>query len=315
MSAIKQNANEKVIVGFDTKDDAGVFEIGDGLVLVQTVDFITPVVDDPYEYGQIAAANALSDSYAMNIRPLTALNIACFNFKEFSGETLKAILSGGMDKVSEAGCTLLGGHTVEDSEIKFGLSVTGIGKKNMVVRNNTPKEGDLLILTKPLGSGIISTAIKAGVAAPYHIYEATKWMKKLNRLEALLDGRLNVNAMTDITGFGLIGHLKEMLSERFSADLHLDKIPLMEGVKGYFLDGFVPEGSYKNRHESGENTYINDEFFNTLLFDAQTSGGLLISVAENMAEPILQEAKNGGFLQAAIIGEVKQRVEAEIIGG
>jgi selenide,water dikinase len=120
--------------------------------------------------------------------------------------------------------------------------------------------------------------------------------------------------MTDITGFGLIGHLKEMLSERFSADLHLDKIPLIEGVKGYFLDGFVPEGSYKNRHESGENAYINDEFFNTLLFDAQTSGGLLISVAENMAEPILQEAKNAGFLQAAIIGEVKQRVEAEIIG-
>lgn len=314
MSSIKQNVNSKILVGYDTSDDAGVFEIGNDLVLVQTVDFITPIVDDPYEYGQIAAANALSDSYAMNVRPNTALNVACFNFKDFSDDVLKAILSGGLDKISEAGCALLGGHTVEDTEIKFGLCVTGIGKKDAVIRNNTPKTGDLLILTKPLGSGIISTAIKAGVASNYHIYEASKWMKKLNKLDFVLDGKLQVNALTDVTGFGLIGHLKEMLSNTYSAVLHLDKIPYFEGAKVYFENGFVPEGSYKNKQELGNRTKIEDDFMNTLLFDAQTSGGLLLSVNENIADEILQETKNAGFGNAQIIGQVEQREKQEIIG-
>jgi selenide,water dikinase len=274
---------------------------------VETVDIITPLVDDPFIFGQIAATNSLSDVYAMGGRPLTAMNLVFFPSCALSGEVLAEILAGGMNKIEEAGACLVGGHTVEDDELKYGLAVTGIVEPAKVVRNSTAKPGDVLILTKPLGSGIISTGIKAEMAAENVISEACRWMTTLNKDAASLMLKFEPAACTDVTGFSLIGHAVEMArGAHVAIRLHRASIPLMSGVQDLVKDGMVPGGCYRNRDFYSQFIFVGasvglDDLLP--LFDPQTSGGLLISLSPRSAEGFLKRAEEAGCF-ARIIGEV-----------
>jgi selenide,water dikinase len=260
---------------------------------VQTVDIITPLVDDPFVFGQIAAANSLSDVYAMGGKPLTAMNLVFFPSCSLSAEVLAEILAGGMDKMREAGACLLGGHTVEDDELKYGLSVTGTIDPSKILRNCTPRPGDVLILTKPLGFGIISTGIKAEMAPAKLVKEACRWMTRLNSTAAALMLECKSHACTDVTGFGLVGHSVEMArGAGVTIRLNHSAIPVIFGVDALILDGLVPVGCYRNRDYYAR--YLDSGKIpgdNLLpLFDPQTSGGLLISLPPDSAEKFLQRA-------------------------
>jgi selenide, water dikinase len=266
-----------VLVGFDTCDDAGVFRISPDLALVQTVDFFTPIVDDAYTFGAIAAANSLSDVYAMGGKPMSALSILCYPGKG-DIDTLKDILRGGSDKMAEAGCVILGGHSVADDEIKFGFAVTGTVHPDRVWTNAGAKPGDVLVLTKALGTGVISTALKRGIADPGHVEAAVRSMLTLNRAPAVAHG------CTDITGFGLLGHGREMaLGSKVTLEIDVDAVPLLPGALDYARAGAVPGGSKNNREfvwscvDSSRDLPPEVE---ALLYDPQTSGGLLISTPE-----------------------------------
>ncbi len=288
-----------MLVGPDTCDDAGVYRIGDDCALVETVDIITPLVDDPFTFGRIAATNALSDIYAMGARPLTAMNLVFFPLCTLPPETLAEILNGGQAALSEAGVCLVGGHTVEDQELKYGVSVTGIVSPDKIIRNSTARVGDLLLLTKPLGTGIISTAIKGEMAPQTSVDQAIRWMTTSNRQAAELMAECQAHAATDVTGFGLIGHGIEMargagVSFRFD----LKQIPLMPGVADLISDGMVPAGCYRNRDHYGAQVKFPGQQHDRLLplFDPQTSGGLLIALAPDQAERFMaQAAKQGIF--------------------
>ena len=300
--------DENVIVGLDRADDAGVYRINDDLALIQTVDFFTPIVDDPYWFGQIAAANALSDVYAMGGTPKTAMNLVGFPLGEMDISILRAIIQGGIDKISEAGVVLVGGHSVEDPELKYGLSVTGFIHPGRVLTKKNLERGDRLILTKPLGMGIVNTAIKGGLASPDVIERVTHLMARLNREPAEIMNRYSVHACTDITGFGLLGHLAEMvLDSGCGIRLESGKIPFIPEAREYAQMGLVPAGAYRNREFRGPMTSFQpsvERFFQDLLFDPQTSGGLLISVSEKDAAGLLDALKAGGVPEAVIIGDV-----------
>ena len=279
--ARQQDAN--VLVGFDKADDAGVYQIAPETALVETVDFFTPIVDDPYTFGQIAATNSLSDVYAMGGRPLNALALVCFPEKG-DLEILERILAGGLSKMMEAGCTVIGGHSIRDPEIKFGYAVTGLVHPAHIFTNAGAKPGDVLLFTKALGTGVISTAIKKQKAEARWIEAATASMTTLNRaaLEALLAHGIEVHAMTDVTGFGLIGHAREMaLGSGVSLEIHSAQAPLLDGARECVRAGHIPGGLNANRDfaecvvEYGE--AVDDEL-RTLLFDPQTAGGLLVAV-------------------------------------
>ncbi len=283
LGKLARQHDPNVLVGFDHADDAGVYQIAPDQALVQTVDFFTPIVDDPYTFGQIAATNALSDVYAMGGKPLTSLALVCFPEKA-DLEILQQILAGGLAKMVEAGCTVIGGHSIRDEETKFGYSVTGLVHPKKVLANRGAEPGDVLILTKALGTGVISTAIKKGKAEPAWIEAAVQSMTTLNKkaAEFITENDVSVNAMTDITGFGLIGHAREMaLASNVSLALHADRIPLLAGALECVRAGHIPAG-LKNNREFAECLVEYDDGvpddIRTLLFDPQTAGGLLIAV-------------------------------------
>ena len=290
-----------MIVGLDRADDAGVYRVNDDLALIQTVDFFTPIVDDPYWFGQIAAANALSDVYAMGGVPKTAMNLVGFPLEQMDMSILREILQGGLDKMKEAGVVLVGGHSVEDPELKYGLSVTGFIHPKRILTQKNLKGGDRLILTKPLGTGIVNTAIKGGIASPEVVESITHLMARLNRKPAEIMSRYEVHACTDITGFGLLGHLAEMvLDSGCGIRLQSDQIPIIPEAKGFALMGFIPAGAYRNREFRIGMTEFGlsvDRLLQDLLFDPQTSGGLLISVSEKDSADLLRELKPGVFMK------------------
>ena len=312
--ARQQDAN--VLVGFDKADDAGVYQLTPELAMVQTVDFFTPVVDDPYTFGQIAATNALSDVYAMGGKPVSALAMVCFPEKG-DPEVLERILAGGLSKMIEAKCTVIGGHSIRDEEIKFGYSVTGTIHPQRVLKNSGAVAGDALLFTKALGTGVISTAIKKGKAEPEWIDAATRSMTTLNKTaaEVISAGNYAVHGMTDITGFGLIGHAREMaLGSGVALHIRAKDVPVLPGAMECVRQGFVP-GGLKNNREFAEClvNYADEvpEELRTVLYDPQTAGGLLISVAAADA-PRLMDALKRADVAAARIGEVMARDKASI---
>ena len=298
-----------MLVGFDHADDAGVYQIAPDMALVQTVDFFTPIVDDPYTFGQIAATNALSDVYAMGGRPLTALALVCFPEKG-DLEILERILAGGLSKMMEADCTILGGHSIRDEETKFGYSVTGLIDPKRILANRGARPGDALVLTKAVGTGVISTALKKEKAEVSWISAAVASMTTLNHkaAEIITSTRYRGHGMTDVTGFGLIGHARELaLASQVSLRLYAASVPLLPGAIECVRAGHVPGGLKANREfaeclvEYGEG--ITDEL-KTLLFDPQTAGGLLISLAADDAEELVWELEALG-LPAARVGDVE----------
>jgi selenide, water dikinase len=287
-----------LLVGRSDADDAGVVRVREDLALIQTVDFFTPIVDDPKTFGRIAAANSLSDVYAMGGSPLTAMNIVCFPRKTLELDVLRDVLLGGFEVVREAGALPVGGHSVEDPEFKYGLSVTGTVHPDRVITNAGARPGDRLIMTKPLGTGVIATAIKGGMATPEAEVEAIRWMTTLNRDAAEAMQEVGVHACTDITGFGLLGHAAEMASaSQVNIELHAPSIPLIVGVEELASMGMIPAGSFANRKfceraitvEEGVESIIVD-----LLADAQTSGGLLIAVPKNHTDALHSALEKSG---------------------
>jgi len=288
-------------------DDAGVYKLTDELAIIQTIDFFTPIVDDPYAFGQIAVANALSDVYAMGGKPLVAMNVVCFPTKSLDISVLEDILRGGVDKMREAGVTLVGGHSIDDAELKYGLSVTGTVHPKQLVTNSGVKVGDKLILTKPLGTGIISTALKTGVVSGELAGKVTKSMATLNKKASELMQEIGVHACTDITGFGLLGHAIQLAEgSQVGIELHLASIPYFPEVIDFSRQGLCPGGLYRNKdYYSSSVKFVNEipEYMQNILFDAQTSGGLLISLAPRKAELLLNRLLKAGVEAAAIIGE------------
>jgi selenide,water dikinase len=296
-----------LIVGLDRADDAGVYRVSEDLALIQTVDFFTPIVDDPFRFGQIAAANALSDVYAMGGVPKTAMNLVAFPAKEMDLSVLRKILEGGLDKMREAGVVLVGGHSVEDTELKYGLSVTGFIHPDRVLTKKNLRTGDRLILTKPLGTGIIATAIKGGLASHGIEEEVALSMATLNRLAAEQMRDFPVHACTDITGFGFLGHLAEMVvGSGHGVRIQASAVPVFPEALEYAAMGLIPAGAYRNREF--RKTLLEfapgvDPVLRDVLFDPQTSGGLLISVEANRAEALVDALRGKGISAAAIVGE------------
>lgn len=302
----QEDAN--LLVGLETSDDAGVYRLNAEQALVQTVDFFTPVVDDPYAFGQVAAANALSDIYAMGAKPLTVLNLVSFPVSKLDMSVLAQILQGGSDKIQEAGALLIGGHSIDDAEPKYGLSVTGIVHPARILSNAKARPGDVLILTKPLGVGIITTGIKRGIVSPDDEAEVVRVMAMLNKgaSEAALE--IGVHACTDVTGFGLLGHLREMMqASGTKAEVFAEKVPVLDSVWACIEQNAVPGGTKSNRRYL-ENwvTFASGvpENRRWVLFDAITSGGLLFSVSEEKAEALIKELEAAHTLAQAIVGRV-----------
>jgi selenide, water dikinase len=325
LGKLARQHDPNVLVGFDHADDAGVYQIAPDTALVQTVDFFTPIVDDPYAFGQIAATNALSDVYAMGGRPLTSLALVCFPDKADLA-ILEQILAGGLSKMMEAGCTVVGGHSIRDEEMKFGYSVTGVVHPQRVLANSGAQPGDRLLFTKALGTGVIGTAIKKGQAEQSWIEAAVRSMTTLNKtaaevcvgpdegvwarggqVRASAPTQFAIHAMTDITGFGMIGHAREMaLASKVSLRIQAGSVPLLAGTLACVRAGFIPGGLKANRdfaecvvqYDAG----VSEEL-RTILFDPQTAGGLLISAAAADAEPLQQALQQAG-VPAVLIGEV-----------
>lgn len=300
----RQNIPE-VLVGYENSDDAGVYQLTPDLALVQTVDYFAPIVDDAYTYGQIAAANALSDVYAMGGRPKTALAIAAFPASGADFSLLGDIMRGGQDKLTEAGVALLGGHSVRDEEIKFGYAVTGVIEKQNIRQNNGAHAGNRLILTKPLGTGLITTALKRGQAAPEHVQSAVTAMLQLNRRASEISLEFNVDAMTDVTGFGFAGHAIEVAkASRVSLRIDHRKLPVLPGALAYSREGFCAGGLTSNREFFGSRVEISNAVppdVQNLLFDPQTSGGLLIFCQTQDAGALLQKL-NADRIDAVEVG-------------
>ncbi len=293
------------------------YKLTDDLAIVQTLDFFTPIVDDPYSFGQVAAANALSDVYAMGGQPLTAMNIVCFPIKTMDISVLQEILAGGLAKVHEAGAILVGGHTVEDDELKYGLSITGVIHPDKVVLNTGARTGDKLILTKPLGTGIIGTAVKGGVASADAEAKIVKSMTTLNQKAAELMQEIGVHAGTDVTGFGLLGHAGEMINgSDVGMVIHSAAVPFFPEAREYAEKGMIPGGLHRNRDfRSGMVSMAKTvpDYMSDILFDPQTSGGLLISVAPEKARSLLERMHQEGIPEAALVGEVVAEPKGKII--
>jgi selenide,water dikinase len=325
LGKLARQQDPNVLVGFDHADDAGVYQLTPETALVQTVDFFTPIVDDPYTFGQIAATNALSDVYAMGGKPLTSLALVCFPDKA-DIEILERILAGGLSKMIEAGCTVVGGHSIRDEETKFGYSVTGVVHPQRVLANQGAQPGDKLLFTKSLGTGVISTAIKKGVARQVWIDAAVKSMTTLNKTaaEVIIAGRMGtgvslqvepssterpwtVHSLTDITGFGLIGHAREMaLASNVSLTLRAGNVPMLDGALDCVRDGHIPGGLKANRDFAECMVAYEGEIpddVKTILFDPQTAGGLLISVSADDAQSLRRALQDAG-VPAVEIGEV-----------
>lgn len=294
------------MVGLNTSDDAAVYRLNDHQALIQTVDFFTPMVDDPYLFGQIAAANALSDVYAMGGRPLLALNIVCFP-DCLPPAVLGEILEGGADKVVEAGGIIAGGHTVRDDEPKYGLAVTGIAPPANIISNAAARPGDRLVLTKPLGTGIINTAIKADLLSPETVRQAVQCMSALNKEASAAMQQHKASACTDITGFGLLGHAAEMAAaSQVSLEIRFSALPLLPETKEMAGMGIIPAGAYDNKEHLGNKVTFDNSLRpeeQMIMFDPQTSGGLLIAVTGTLADRLVEDLASRG-VPSAVIGRV-----------
>lgn len=309
--------NERLIIGPETIDDAGIYRLTDDVAVIQTVDFITPVVDDPYVFGQIAAANSLSDVYAMGGTPITALNIVGFPVGILELDVLTQMLKGGIEKMKEAGVALMGGHTVDDREMKYGLAVTGTVHPDRIIANAGARPGDVLILTKPVGIGIVTTGIKAGVVEASLADRVTQSMAALNNKAAEAMVHVGVHACTDITGFGLLGHASEMVqNSRAGFLLSATKVPVFPGAVDLAQQGVLPGGSLSNREFYSKCVVWESsapEELRSVFYDAQTSGGLLISVEEGRSKELLERMHQAGDADAAIIGEVAENPVGKIV--
>jgi selenide, water dikinase len=311
LATVPRWANENVLVGFDTADDAGVYKLTPELALVQTVDFFTPIVDDPYTFGAIAAANSLSDVYAMGGRPLSSLSILAWPAKGDTAD-LSAILKGGADKMREASCSILGGHSVTNDDIMFGYAITGLVHPARYLPNAGAKAGDALVFTKRIGTGVIGTALKRGIASDEHVAESTRQMLTLNRAagEAML--QFDVHGCTDVTGFGLIGHAREMaLASGVTVAIDVDSVQFLPGALDYAREGAIPGGLKNNREFASCAVEARRELpreVEDLLYDPQTSGGLLISLPESQAAG-LERAVPGSYR----IGQVLERQGTAIL--
>jgi len=304
--------DDNLLVGIETSDDAAIYKVTDDIALIQTVDFFTPIVDDPYMFGQIAAANSLSDVYAMGGEPKIALNIVGFP-NCLDPSVLGEILAGGADKVKEAGAVLVGGHSVQDDEPKYGLCVSGFVHPDKIFKNYGCKPGDVLILTKQIGNGIVNTAIKAEMASERAVKEVTVAMASLNKKAKEVVENHQVNACTDITGFGLLGHCVEMaVASDVTFEINVKDIAYFEDAISYAKMGLVPAGAYKNRGYSGKQVDMSqvEEHYVDLLYDPQTSGGLLISVPPEEVESIMKEFEEKKMdTKVSIIGKVTEKGE------
>lgn len=309
-------SDENVIIGLDRADDAGVYKISDDLALIQTVDFFTPVVDDPYWFGQIAAANALSDVYAMGGTPKTAMNLVAFPAQEMDLSILRQIIQGGIDKLTEAAVALIGGHSVVDREIKYGLSVTGFIHPARVLAKKNLRPKDRLVLTKPLGTGIINTAIKAKMVDRELLDRVTRLMATLNREAAKIMAGFSVSACTDVTGFGLLGHLAEMVcGSGMSVRLNSAQVPVIGEALEFASMGLIPAGAYQNKAFREQMIVVTESVPRALqdvLFDPQTSGGLLISVNHTHADTLVTALRDAGIDDASVIGGIFSEPEEKI---
>ena len=321
MDMLPRVEDPALLVGSDTLDDAAIYLLSDDLALVQTVDFFTPVVDDPYDFGRIAAANAFSDVYAMGGRPLTALNIVCFPNGVLPLEYLGLILQGGAEVARQAGATIVGGHTIDDPEPKYGMAVTGTVKPGEQLTNAGARPGDLLVLTKPLGTGIVATAIKKGEASADAIAAATASMATLNRDGAEVARAYHAHALTDVTGFGLLGHLSEMCrAGGVGAELWFESLPFLPGAVELVRGGVAPGGTKRNLDYVTAWTRFDDAlepWQRLLCADAQTSGGLLLALPADEAAGALRELSRRHSPAAAVIGCVTQagQMMIEVSGG
>ncbi len=297
-----------MLVGKETADDAGVYKVNEDLALVQTVDFFTPVVDDPYDFGRIAAANSLSDVYAMGALPKTAMNIVAYPVNTLPLAILKEILAGGAAVLRQAGTVLLGGHSIEDEELKYGLAVTGYAHPEKIWKNQGLQADSCLILTKALGTGILNTAIKGGIATRAEIRKATETMATLNKAAAEVLATCTVTACTDVTGFGLLGHLCEMIAGTgCGVEIQTAALPVLSGAYQYGSMGLVPVGAHRNR-EHRQHMIVSpkdlDPVIRDILFDPQTSGGLLFGCQQKDADRIVARLHNTGVEEAAVVGTV-----------
>jgi len=314
LMSLTPEVDPNLLVGTDTWDDAAVYRLTPDLALVQTLDIITPVVDDPFIFGQIAAANALSDVYAMGGRPLTAMNILAVE-AGVDPSIPREILRGAEAKIKESGAIVVGGHSVDDKELKFGLSVTGLVHPDKILRNSLARPGDILILTKPLGTGIIATAIKGGVISPGTLEAAVRSMTALNREASAAALEFGANAVTDVTGFGLVGHAFEMVRfGKIKARIMADKVPILPGVRELIREGMVPGGTKRNQdHFSSQirmDSKVSEEQ-RLILFDPQTSGGLLIAISVESSQKLIEKL---GKNMAIIVGDIKEgKGELEVI--
>ena len=311
LSKLDFGVSPDLLVGISTGDDAGVFRLRDDLAIVNTIDFFTPVVDDPYTYGQIAAANSLSDVYAMGGAPQTALNIVCWPQSGLPGEMLAEILRGGCEKAREAGAFVVGGHSVADEEVKYGMAVTGVIDPRRIIRNVGARPGDALLLSKPLGTGILMTAFKRDRLAVEFYTAAVRWMADLNATAARMMLKYDVHAATDITGFGLAGHGAKM-ADGSGVTLLIEEsdLPLLPGALELSREGMIPGGGRRNREFYGPGVKVSEEVADEMaeiVFDPQTSGGLLIALSESEAHSLLADLQKSGNNDASIIGRVTQR--------
>ena len=301
------------MVGLDSPDDGGVIDIGNGIRVVQTVDFFTPILDNPFDWGKVAAANALSDIYAMGGTPISSLQLVSWPREDLSFEILSEVLKGGLEIMQSAGCNIIGGHSIDDKEPKYGFAVTGIINDAIYKKRNL-QVGDKLFLTKPLGSGIISSAIKKNIASEKAISEVTEVMTTLNDKALEAAKELNANAITDVTGFGLLGHLIEMIGDsEVTVNIYLDNVPVIEHAKEYLINGVYPSGSKRNFDSAKENIIYSDdqESFVKILSDAQTSGGLLIS-APNDNSIDLDDISDRLGLNIWEIGDIVSRYKNKV---
>jgi len=308
--------DERILVGFDTAEDASVYQINEEQAIVQTLDFITPVVDDPYIYGQIAAANSLSDVFAMGAEVKTALNIVGFDRANHEPEVLGEILNGGNEKIKECGGLLLGGHTIESPEMYYGLSVTGMIHPNDIYRNNTSRIGDVLVLTKPIGMGILTTAIKRDLLDKNLMKDCANIMASLNYLPSKILRKYDVSSCTDVTGFGLLGHAMECTNDTNSFVIHCNEVPIMEEAISLSDENVIPGGTKKNiKYLEDKVMYMSNlsHYCKSLLCDAQTSGGLLVAMKPEDAKEYIKEVEDLTSGYASIIGEVIPRAAKGII--
>lgn len=312
LSLLEKKEDPNLLVGFDHSDDAAVYKVADDLAIVQTLDFFPPMVEDPYIFGQIAATNALSDIFAMGGDVLTALNIVCFP-DEMDLNILGKIMMGGNEKVIEAGGSLAGGHSINDTDVKYGLSVTGRIHPDKILENNGALPGDALILTKPLGVGIVTAANRMGEASDAAFEMAVRSMTTLNKYASEVVRRYDVHACTDVTGFSFLGHLLEMVGDDVSADIISADVPRIRGTVRYAADFMITAAGQRNREFVGDNVEFHDVPFGMeeLLFDPQTSGGLLVALPKEEAYEAIEEIKETG-LPCGVVGSVTERKEKAI---